>query len=88
MLRRLSNSEAFELAMSRSFLISADQAHAVHPNYSEYHEELHRPAINGGIVLKYNGNQRYATNSVTGAILRESAKIAGVTVQVSLIILF
>ena len=53
-LRRLSDPDNFELAISRSFLISADQAHAVHPNYSEMHEENHRPAINGGIVLKYN----------------------------------
>lgn len=57
-MRRLSDPNSFELAMTRSFLISADQAHAVHPNYSEMHEENHRPSINGGIVLKYNGNQR------------------------------
>lgn len=45
------------------------------------HEENHRPSINGGIVLKYNSNQRYTTNSVTASILREAAKIANVTVQ-------
>ncbi len=80
-MRRLSTPESFELSMAKSFLISADQAHAVHPNYSEVHEELHRPSLNGGIVLKYNGNQRYATNSVTASILRESARIANVQVQ-------
>jgi aspartyl aminopeptidase len=80
-LRRLSDPNSFELAMSRSFLISADQAHAVHPNYSEMHEENHRPAINGGVVLKYNSNQRYTTNSVSAAVLREACKIANVPVQ-------
>ena len=85
-LKRLSDHEHFELAISRSFLISADQAHAVHPNYSELHEENHRPSINGGVVLKYNGNQRYATNSVSASVLREAAKIAKVPVQGKLIL--
>ena len=58
-LRRLSDPHKFELAMARSYLVSADQAHAVHPNYADCHEENHRPAIHGGVVLKYNGNQRY-----------------------------
>lgn len=80
-LRRLTDPSTFELAISRSFLISSDQAHALHPNYSEYHEENHRPTINGGVVLKYNGNQRYATNSITASIVRESARIAGVPMQ-------
>ncbi|RNA11854.1 aspartyl aminopeptidase isoform X2 [Brachionus plicatilis] len=80
-MRRLNDSQSFELAVARSFMISADQAHAIHPNYSELHEENHRPSINGGIVLKYNGNQRYATNSVSASILRESARMANVKVQ-------
>lgn len=58
-LRRLTNENSFELSIAKSFLISVDQAHAVHPNYSEMHEENHRPTLNGGVVLKYNGNQRY-----------------------------
>lgn len=80
-MRRLSSADTFDISMAKSFLISADQAHAVHPNYAEYHEENHRPSLNGGIVLKYNGNQRYTTNSVTASILRESARIAKVNVQ-------
>jgi aspartyl aminopeptidase len=80
-MRRLSSADTFDISMAKSFLISADQAHAVHPNYSEYHEENHRPNLNGGVVLKYNGNQRYASNSVSASILRESAKLANVNVQ-------
>ena len=80
-MRRLNDPQSFELAMARSFMISADQAHAIHPNYSDLHEENHRPSINGGIVLKNNGNQRYATNSVSASILRESARLANVKVQ-------
>lgn len=80
-LRRLSSPDVFELAMARSFLISADQAHAVHPNYADKHEEDHRPSMHGGIVLKHNGNQRYATNSISASVLRESSRLAGVEVQ-------
>ena len=57
-MRRLSTPNTFELAVSRSFLISADQAHAVHPNYEDKHEDNHKPTIHGGVVLKHNGNQR------------------------------
>lgn len=67
--------------MARSFLMSADQAHAVHPNYSEKHEEEHRPSMHGGIVLKHNSNQRYASNSISASVLRESSKLADVPVQ-------
>jgi len=80
-LRRLSSPDTFELAMARSFLMSADQAHAVHPNYSEKHEEEHRPSMHGGIVLKHNSNQRYASNSISASVLRESSKLADVPVQ-------
>lgn len=79
-LRRLSG-HLFEVAIARSFLVSCDQAHAVHPNYAEYHEENHRPSFNGGIVLKYNGNQRYATNTVSASVIREAGRLAKVPVQ-------
>lgn len=80
-LRRLSTPDSFELAMARSFLVSADQAHAVHPNYGDKHEEDHRPSMHGGIVIKYNGNQRYSTNSISASVVRESSRLAGVPVQ-------
>jgi len=68
-------------AIRKSVLVSADMAHAVHPNYSSLHEESHRPAMHGGIVLKCNTNQRYATTSVTAFIFRQLAAEVGVPVQ-------
>ena len=49
-------------------LISVDNAHSVHPNYSDRHEPRHMPLINEGPVIKVNHNQRYATNSETQAV--------------------
>ncbi|KNE58366.1 hypothetical protein AMAG_03949 [Allomyces macrogynus ATCC 38327] len=66
-------SSAFEEAVQRSYLISADMAHAVHPNYAEKHEDLHQPQMNQGVVIKHNANQRYATTAPTTAILRKIA---------------
>jgi aspartyl aminopeptidase len=56
-------------------------AHALHPNYMEKHEDLHRPKMNGGVVIKQNANQRYATTSITMSILRQAAKKCGVQLQ-------
>ena len=53
--------------LSESFLISADMAHALHPNYMERHDGEHRPLINQGPVIKTNARQRYATDSRTFA---------------------
>ncbi|KAI8896532.1 peptidase M18 [Globomyces pollinis-pini] len=72
---------SFERAMVKSMLISADMAHALHPNYPEKHEDNHRPAMNKGVVIKQNANQRYATTSITTHILREAAAIASVKLQ-------
>ncbi len=73
--------EAFMRAVRRSVLVSADMAHAVHPNYSDKHEAKHRPKMNCGLVVKHNTNQRYATTTVTSTLVRKAAKAAGAPVQ-------
>jgi aspartyl aminopeptidase len=60
----------------RSFCLSVDMAHAVHPNYASKHEKGHGPKMNGGMVIKRNSNQRYSTSTVTGLIVRELARRA------------
>eukprot|EP00123_Amoebidium_parasiticum_P006254 comp17252_c0_seq1/m.16310 comp17252_c0_seq1/g.16310 ORF comp17252_c0_seq1/g.16310 comp17252_c0_seq1/m.16310 type:complete len:462 (-) comp17252_c0_seq1:544-1929(-) len=73
--------EQFDIAMAKSLLISADMAHAIHPNYAEKHEENHRPQINSGPVIKFNAQQRYATTALTANVLRALAKKHNVPVQ-------
>jgi aspartyl aminopeptidase len=72
---------AYEQTLSRSFLVSADMAHSVHPNYTGKYESSHQPAMNGGTVIKVNANQRYATNSPGIVLLQECARTAGVPLQ-------
>jgi aspartyl aminopeptidase len=72
---------AYEQTLSRSFLVSADMAHSVHPNYAGKYEASHQPAMNGGTVIKINANQRYATNSPGIVLLQECARTAGVPLQ-------
>jgi aspartyl aminopeptidase len=59
------------VSLRHSFLVSADVAHALHPNYASKHESNHQPKLNGGTVLKTNDNQRYATHAATGFVVRE-----------------
>ncbi len=75
-------SEQLTRIIRRSLLISADNAHGVHPNYADRHDANHGPVLNEGPVLKVNANQRYATNSVTAAIFRQLCERAGVPLQV------
>ncbi|KAH6687402.1 aminopeptidase I zinc metalloprotease [Plectosphaerella plurivora] len=74
-------STAYEQTLARSFLVSADMAHSVHPNYAGKYEPSHQPAMNGGTVIKINANQRYATNSPGIVLLQECARLAGVPLQ-------
>jgi aspartyl aminopeptidase len=69
-------------ALARSVCVSADMAHAVHPNYPERHEPGHRPRPNAGPVLKVNTNQRYATDATTHAAFTRACERTGVPWQV------
>ena len=73
--------ETYQQRLVNSFVISADNAHAVHPNYTEKADPTNRPVLNGGIVIKYNANQKYTTDAVSGAIFREICEAAEVPVQ-------
>ena len=69
-------------ALSISTCVSADNAHAVHPNYPERHEPSHRPLVNAGPAIKLNANQRYATSADTAAVFQRACVAAGVPWQV------
>jgi aspartyl aminopeptidase len=75
-------SEDFHRALAASSCISADNAHAVHPNYPERHDPDHRPIVNAGPALKVNANQRYATSADTAAEFQRACEAAGVPWQV------
>lgn len=64
-----------------SFLISADNAHAVHPNHPEKADPTNRPYLNGGIVIKYHGSQKYTTDAVSAARMKYWCERAGVPCQ-------
>ncbi|MBO3274420.1 M18 family aminopeptidase [Pseudomonas schmalbachii] len=68
--RLLPEGDAFTRTIQRSILVSADNAHGVHPNYADKHDANHGPLLNGGPVIKINTNQRYATNSETAGFFR------------------
>jgi len=73
--------ESFYRALSHSFLISADMAHALHPNFTEKHDPVNLPVINGGPVIKINANQKYTTDSDSSAVYEMICRNAGVPVQ-------
>ena len=75
------NREEWKAAVANSFLVSADNAHAIHPAHPEYADKGEFPVLNGGIVIKYNANQRYTTDAVSGAVFQAVCQAAGVPTQ-------
>ena len=73
--------EGLARAISRSWLVSADMAHAIHPNYSDRHEPGHRPVIGGGPVIKSNVNQAYASDAETAGLFADLCRRADVPYQ-------
>ncbi|MBQ2926942.1 MAG: M18 family aminopeptidase [Oscillospiraceae bacterium] len=70
-----------QVLLANSFMVSADNAHAVHPNHPEYADANNAPVINGGVVLKFNANQRYTTDGITAAVFRKVCQAASASVQ-------
>lgn len=79
--RLLGDGENFVRSIQRSLLVSADNAHAVHPNYADRHDSNHGPQLNYGPVIKINSNQRYASNSETAGFFRYLCEKTGTPVQ-------
>ncbi len=81
-LKRISRNENEYLkAVASSFMVSADNAHAMHPNYPEMSDKSNAPVLGGGVAVKYNANKRYATDVVSDAVLCEISSRAGAKLQ-------
>lgn len=74
--------EEYFMEISSSLMVSADNAHAVHPNYEGKADPTHRPYMNEGIVIKYHANQKYTTDSVSGALFKEMCRRVDVPYQI------
>ncbi len=81
-LARGGDRQALLRALAGSSCISADNAHAIHPNYADRHDPDHHPVVNAGPAIKINSNQRYATSSATAAAFRRACEAADVPYQV------
>ena len=75
------SSSEYRRKLAGSFMVSADNAHAVHPNHPEYADRNDRPEMNKGIVVKFNANQKYTTDAVSAAVFMEICRKAGVPTQ-------
>ena len=73
--------EAFYQAVERAFMVSADNAHAWHPNYPEKYDPTNHPVLGGGPVIKFNAAQKYASDAVSAAVFAEVCREAGVPCQ-------
>ena len=75
------NEETYLQLLAGSFMVSADNAHAMHPNYAEKTDPTNHPYVNEGIVIKHSANQKYTTDAVSAAVYRTVCEAAGVPVQ-------
>lgn len=73
--------EEYLMTLAGSFMVSADNAHALHPNYTDKTAPTNHPVLNKGIVIKFNANQKYCTDAVSAAIFKELCTKAGVPYQ-------
>lgn len=73
--------ESFHQAVERAFMVSADNAHAWHPNYSEKYDPTNHPVLGGGPVIKFNASQKYASDAISAAVFAEICREANVPCQ-------
>ncbi len=73
--------EEYRRLLSHSMMLSCDNAHALHPNHPEYADPNHTAALNGGIVIKWNANQKYTTDAVSAGLFRLICEEAGAAYQ-------
>ena len=71
----------YRAALANSFMVSADNAHAIHPNHPEYADRGERPVMNGGVVIKFNAAMNYTTDGLSAAVFSELCRAAEVPVQ-------
>lgn len=80
--RILPEEDLRQAALARSFFVSADNAHALHPNHPELYDGDNAPVMNGGVVVKYNAMQKYVSDGFAGAVFSEICRRQGIPVQV------
>lgn len=74
--------EDYRVAIASSFMVSGDNAHAMHPNHTDKTDPVNRPVLNGGVIIKHSANQKYTTDAVSCAIMKMICDKAGVPSQV------
>ena len=75
------NDEKYSSMLYNSFMVSADNAHAIHPNHPELYDSTNAPRLGGGVVVKYNANQRYTTDAISDAVFTTVADRVGIKLQ-------
>ena len=73
--------DEIQAMLAKSFMISADNGHAVHPNHGEYADPVNAPVLNGGIIIKFNASQKYSTDGYSAAVFRDLCLKADVPIQ-------